>query len=693
MNFEDKIINLGANNVSLVDIKNISFSESFRTLCEMNSCGMYNKSWMCPPSIGNINDLIDEAKTYDYAVVYNTIHKIKDSFDVEGMYGAGDRHNTLTNKINNCLQSEKIDYLHLSAGGCHICKKCSKVDGKPCIYPERAIAPVEAYGIDVSNLAIQSGLKYINGQNTVTYFGAILIKDSNKSKIYINNSEIIVKKGTLVSEAISSIDDNTDIFSCGGKGICGKCKVSAEGNLSSIRSSEKNLLIEDEIKRGIRLACKTKILGECKIKYKNNNNQSKIKSSSNKITEINNPIFEKYGVAIDIGTTTMAFSFFDKYKKLCSKTCKNPQILFGADVMTRISASIDGKSDSLQKVLINKINNIINEFTKENSISNDNIDAIVITGNTAMLYGLINRDMTSLSHAPFEADYLFDTYITPGSVGISINENAKIYIPPCLSSFLGSDIFNAIHVSKIIDDKDKNNLLVDIGTNGELALWNGKKLICCSTAAGPAFEGAEIHCGLNGVDGAIDSFYIENGDIKYTTILNKEPIGICGSGVVDIVSCLKNEKMISKTGQYNIEKLNKFNRLEYTNKDISYKIYNDIVFTQTDIRKVQLAKSAIWAGINTLLNTAELEYEDIDNLYIAGGFGSFLNIENAANIGLIPIELKDKTYAIGNAALDGAEEILCSGISNKESIINNLEVLNLAKSPIFMDYYIEGMEI
>lgn len=172
------LLDLGARNVGQLQVSEIVFNPEFRKACETNACGLYNRCWMCPPHAGDIHDLIARGQQYTTAVVYQTIYDIEDSYDIEGMLEGGKEHNKIAQKLNTKLTAEvdKQLYLHLGAGGCKVCDKCSKIDEIPCIHPDKAMASLETYGIDVTQLAKAAGMKYINGQNTVTYFGAVLFK-------------------------------------------------------------------------------------------------------------------------------------------------------------------------------------------------------------------------------------------------------------------------------------------------------------------------------------------------------------------------------------------------------------------------------------------------------------------------------------------------------------------------------------
>lgn len=172
---EKAALELGAQNASIVEVKDIIFNADFRKACEANRCGKYNRCWTCPPAIGGIDELIQKAKSFDYGLVYQTITSIEDSFDIEGMLEAGKKHNALSHQIGKCFSASGLEkWLNLSAGGCNICRRCAKLTNEPCRHPDEALSSVEAYGTSVQDLAKLSGMNYINGKNTVTYFGMFL---------------------------------------------------------------------------------------------------------------------------------------------------------------------------------------------------------------------------------------------------------------------------------------------------------------------------------------------------------------------------------------------------------------------------------------------------------------------------------------------------------------------------------------
>ena len=242
---------------------------------------------------------------------------------------------------------------------------------------------------------------------------------------------------------------------------------------------------------------------------------------------------------------------------------------------------------------------------------------------------------------------------------------------------MGADITAAITASGLCRS-EQTRLLADIGTNGEMALWHGGSLRCCSTAAGPAFEGAGLSMGMQGADGAVDHLRVEDGALAAHVIGGGEPKGICGSGVVDAVACLLELELLDETG--------------YLEDDPAV-LCGAVSLTQKDVRMIQLAKSAVCAGMRTLAHHAGLRWDEVAELIVAGGFGSYLNLESAGKIGLIPEEMTGRTRAVGNASLDGAAMMLLDTAlrSESEKMALGAETVDLSTDPVFMESYTEGM--
>ena len=415
---------------------------------------------------------------------------------------------------------------------------------------------------------------------------------------------------------------------CGGRGVCGKCRVILDGN-----ASESN---EAERRARSRLACQARLLGDCHAVLPLGDAMAQIEVDGIRFMPTENDVQEKAGAAVDIGTTTIALRLYDLHsgQAIGSSSALNPQTSVAADVMGRIGAALSGRLDELGSMASGAIKRLLHEACQGAQITEEDVTKLVVTGNTTMLYLLTGRSPHSLAKAPFDADDLFDREVS--FLGL------PCYLPPCMNAFVGADIACAVLAAGQCRSP-QTSLLIDIGTNGEIALWKDGTLYVTSTAAGPAFEGAGISQGCGSMIGAIDRVWIEKGGIVAHTIGDAPAAGVCGSGLVDAVASLLKLGIVDETG---------------ATEEALLPIGGGVSLTPRDIRQVQLAKAAIAAGIYTLMEKAHVLPAEIAVMYIAGGFGSHLDVQSATAIGLIPAALADKAVVIGNAALSGASALL-----------------------------------
>lgn len=500
-------------------------------------------------------------------------------------------------------------------------------------------------------------------------------KDISLATVTVGEKNLSIAPGTTLSEAIGGERP------CGGHGKCGKCKVKASGKVSKPTETELKLLSADEISSGVRLACLTTVEGNCTVTPIGNEEKAEILTEGDLPAFELKPIFSTLGVAIDIGTTTLAARLYDKDARLLAEASRlNPQSEFGADVISRIEKALSGNVDELASSIRRALDDMITELSAAVNCTSELIDGVVITGNTVMLSLLTKESTEPLSHAPFEAKRLFGETLKAEEIHLnSLKKNTIVYIPRCIHAFVGADTTCAIVANRLIDSKS-TTMLADVGTNGEMALFHDSRLCVCSTAAGPAFEGVGISMGMRGSVGAIDKVSVENGVFKAHVKGDVAPLGICGSALVDAVACMLDQKIIDESG--------------YLEDDV-FTVSHPVTLTQKDIRTLQLAKSAICSGLLTLLAHESLSTENVKKLFIAGGFGNYLNLENAAKIGLIPKKLGGVSKAVGNSALVGASMILLNGdfIKECEHIASTSRVLNLSSDKTFSDLYVSGMEL
>ncbi len=445
------------------------------------------------------------------------------------------------------------------------------------------------------------------------------------------NIEIEVEQSSNLLSLLQTND--CDIFApCGGQGTCGKCKV----------------LIREF---GTVLSCQYTVEQDITVVLPEKQEMDVLVSQYNHTLTVpfipdHTSMLGSYplGLAIDLGTTTIAYYQVNLITGVLSgiRTAVNPQSKFGADVISRINYCSE-HPDGLElqrKSIVEQINIFLNDFAKENFVTPDFFTKIVIAGNNTMLHLLSGTDPISLAFAPFAPQFTDRKMMSTEEMGLTCHKEAEISLLPSISAYVGADIVAGI--ASLSDEGENPYLFIDIGTNGEIALVSKEKIWCCATAAGPAFEGANISCGSGAVSGAINTF---SGD-DFTTVSKILPVSICGSGLIDIISYMLDRSLITEDGL-----LAKDFIVSPADKNGSAE---DIIINQQDIREVQLAKGAIAAGISILLKSAGLTYDDISKIYVAGGFGNYMNMESAINIGLIPKEMRGKTELIGNAAGTGA---------------------------------------
>ena len=412
----------------------------------------------------------------------------------------------------------------------------------------------------------------------------------------------------------------------------------------------------------------------------------------------------RFALAVDIGTTTVAAYLADLEGEVVIDVMSelNRQVAFGADVVSRIDASREKGIEVLQERIVSQLQEMGTSLCRRNGVDGSDIVACVAAGNTTMVHFLLGVDPAGIATAPF-IPVLTDLFCEAATeVGFSFHPDARLVTLPNISGYVGADIVAAVLASEM-HQKEEMSLLVDIGTNGEIVLGNKDGLVCCSTAAGPAFEGAHIQHGVGGVPGAVSEFTRNGSGWVVQTIQGAEPIGICGSGIVDTVSLLITDAVLESTGRLKeLDELSGDTVEAYRGRltDSAFAVVPGageteaaVQLTQGDIREVQLAKAAIAAGVRTLIDHAGIEMEEIKHLFLAGGFGSYIRRASAVQIGLIPTELADRVVSIGNAAGTGVATALLkrSSLAECRHIAATAEYLELSNSEVFQENYIEEM--
>jgi uncharacterized 2Fe-2S/4Fe-4S cluster protein (DUF4445 family) len=347
--------------------------------------------------------------------------------------------------------------------------------------------------------------------------------------------------------------------------------------------------------------------------------------------------------------------------------------------MSRINASANGKTEALFKAINSQTERILKRFISAHGLIK--MEKLIVAGNTAMQQLFCNTNSAALGVVPFKPAFTGKRDFPGAELGLSAE---RVILLPSVSGFVGADIVSGLSTLPPIANGE-SALFIDIGTNGEIALLRNGGIFCCSTAAGPALEGAEISCGTGGVEGAVNRVQFENGKITHTALGGKKPIGICGCGLVDAISVMLRCGAVDETGALDAD--NPFV------KNGGFLIADGVTVTARDVRQYQLAKSAIMSGIKIIVKRAGLALSDVQRVYIAGGLGFFIDKESAVKTGLLPTEFLDKIVVCGNTSLIGAAACLTNPqkIAECEKIPARCRTVELSDDPLFMDEFVENM--
>lgn len=459
-------------------------------------------------------------------------------------------------------------------------------------------------------------------------------------------------------------------FPCGGKGTCGKCKVRLlEGEIATTENHRQKLK-QLNLPNDWRLACYSECTDDITLEIDQFNHLILADESEFEFTPR-----QGFGIAIDLGTTTVVVQLIDLQtaQVIAVETFLNPQVKFGADLISRIQACLDGNSSEMTNVIRNSIGYTIESMQKKHPVK---LQQVALVGNTAMQLIFAGQDVSPLSNYPFHVNDLGMKSFTPEELGWKFGVEEPIRFYPSIGSFVGSDILAGIAATKL-HLKDNFTALIDLGTNGEIVVGNRERMVCASTAAGPAFEGANISMGMRAVTGAISSLHLKNGKIEATVIGNASAKGICGSALIDAVAIFRKLDLIGMFGEIN-------------SGEMQMKIAGKVVLTQKDINEFQLAKAALAAGLTILCRQLSIEVSDIAELYIAGGFGNYINLEHVTATGMIELP-EDKIHKMGNTALIGAKIFLFSDEVLVAEILQKITHINLEGDPNFQDIYVDKM--
>ena len=552
---------------------------------------------------------------------------------------------------------------------------------------------------------------------------------------------------------------------CGGHGTCGKCRVRVLSGPCGELTAEEKRLLGPELEKGWRLACQARAEGDVTLELPAADVDARVlvdggmgetelcpasrrvvvpadpptlsdqRSDAERIcaavgaaeadysalpqmsfavrnggavflfrsrvTAACGPDARNIGVAVDVGTTTMAayLTDLDTGETLDKASCLNPQRAHGGDVISRADFAAQSPENlkTLQAQVAAAIQDMTLTMLRRSGLSAGDLRHIVAVGNTIMMHLLLGLDPRYIAASPFAPVYTRSLDVP--ATRLSMDFPAATETPgPCVAGYVGADTVAAI-LACDMDRSEDLHLMIDIGTNGEIALGSRDGIVCCSAAAGPAFEGAHIHCGSGAAQGAVDSVKIEDGQVTVTTIGNTAPASICGSGLVDAVAEMLKAEIIDETGRLDEDEIpDEYAQylFEVDGKpafSLDGRREEGVFITQKDLREVQLAKAAIAAGISVLMDSMKVSFSQVKSLYLAGGFGNYIRRESAVEIGLLPSELRDRIVPVGNAAGSGARKMLLSQNDEQRAarIAREAHYIELSARPDFQDKFVENM--
>ena len=545
---------------------------------------------------------------------------------------------------------------------------------------------------------------------------------SDKHTIHLvsENLEIRAAGGQTVLEALigAGIFLRTD---CGGKGSCGKCRVKmVAGTFEGVAApdeSEIKILGQSDFSEGVRLACRLKISGDIALEIPETSRlsaevaQKGLPTLFDKLADLKPPhtgLPDAYGLAVDLGTTTVAVYLcnLSTGTVTASTSARNPQTLFGDDVMRRISAiRLDpALLARQQKMAVKAIEWGITSLCRSTRIDPEKINTMVVVGNSTMIHIFVGENPSSIGVFPYTPQFVEEKTLRAGSIGFRFNPNSQIRTLPLITGFIGADIVSAALVSEL-SHTEPGTMLVDVGTNGEIMYLGKNGLSATSCATGPAFEGAAISHGMHAVSGAIDAVNIvKNSGKAVCSIIQqnpakpKKPAGLCGTGVISTVAELYKVGLILKDGAFNSEADSPYMRLneDRLSEFIVVPAENTqdgrpVTFTQNDVRAIQLAKGALRTGIDLLCKEAGMELPT--KLLVAGAFGSFIDKKDALRIGMFPRIPEENIDVVGNAAGAGAILALFDEniLTRAKALTRATRVLDLSTHPDFQEIFINAL--
>ncbi|MDO5115197.1 MAG: ASKHA domain-containing protein [Synergistaceae bacterium] len=531
--------------------------------------------------------------------------------------------------------------------------------------------------------------------------------DSRAIRFDFSANSLTPRPGETISDVLARGGVPMD-HPCGGRGKCGKCLVLVSP-AAEPTEAERAAIGTEELAAGWRLSCAAPALPGMIVSFRDNRQKDGHILAAGEARNgggLRPAADGKYRLAADIGTTTVVVYLLHPKDGhiVATASAGNSQVKFGADVISRIfSADTDRRNrELLQDEIIGTLNGLIRGITEKSGVNTADIGAMYAAGNTTMEHLLLGEDPGPIGRSPFKPTFLRAADRTAASLKLDLPAEATVSLTPNISAFVGGDITAGLYHTDIVNN-DGASLFIDIGTNSEMVVCRGGSLYACSAAAGPALEGAQVSTGVRAMEGAVEKVWADSNGLHLAAIEDSPPIGLCGSGIIDMIAVLLNNGVILPAGRFaaseNVENADLARRLRKGKRNFSEFVYcfageygaaSDLVLTQKDVREVQLAKSAIAVGIKKLTEQAGITTAELDRIYLGGAFGNYIDRSNAMRMGILPRVPLERVLPVGNCAGLG----VCRSAFDPEAdrafsyIEANCQSINLAAADDFQQKFV-----
>lgn len=513
---------------------------------------------------------------------------------------------------------------------------------------------------------------------------------------------VSVATGTTVAEAAHAAGVRVEV-PCGGVGLCGGCRVVVEGAVSAPSRDETGTLSAEEIGRGVRLACRARVLGAVVVRPVPARPADAVRAVTLSTAEgfpVAPPAMHgaaadgrALGAAVDLGTTTIAASLIDLRNGdvLATASADNPQAALGHDVLSRVSAALGGKAEALREAAVLAVESSVMKLLGDGGVAASGLREVVVAGNTAMASLLLGADVTPLAAAPWEGAFIAPVRRTAVGMGMDALGDVEVYVMPGASAFIGSDVVGGAVVTRLAGSPI-GTMLIDLGTNGEIVLRTPDGLLAASAAAGPAFEGGAIENGMRAEPGAVERARYADGRLELETVADGPPRGICGSGLLDLTAALLDAGVVDAEGRMRATgPLG--GRVSERDGQVAFEVAPGLVLTQRDVRALQLAKGAVRAALSLLLAEAGLGPANVPEVIVAGGFGYHAEERSLLRVGAIDSAWEGRVRSAGNTAMAGAVASLVSAEAREtgERLAREVRTLDLATHPRFEEVFLGSL--